>query len=230
MIRTRNFTIAAAAVAATIASAPADAQIALSNLVLELSPGKDSRQDVEVLNTGADRTYVAVEPAEIVNPGTPGEVRRTDPDPEKLGLLVAPSRMILDAGQRKLVRIAQLGAPGDRERIYRVTVKPVVGPISSGQSGLKLLIGYDVLVLVRPAKPLPSVSVTRAGDTVTFVNDGNVSVELEQGRQCDSSGKVCSDLPGKRLYAGARWATQIKPGNRPEYLLRSPGQVVRKVF
>ena len=41
MIRTRNFTIAAAAVAATIASAPADAQIALSNLVLELSPGKD---------------------------------------------------------------------------------------------------------------------------------------------------------------------------------------------
>lgn len=232
MIRLRKIQVAAAAavLAAAIAPSAAKAQIVLSNLVVELSAGKEARQDVEVLNNGADRAYVAVEPAEIVNPGTPSETRRTDPDPEKLGLLVAPSRMILEAGQRKLVRIAGLGAPSDRERIYRVTVKPVVGPISADQTGLKVLIGYDVLVIVRPARPQASISVTKSGDTVTFHNDGNVSVELEQGRQCDSSGKACSDLPGKRLYAGAQWATQVKPGNRPEYTLRSPGQAVRKTF
>jgi P pilus assembly chaperone PapD len=204
MIRTPRFTVAAAvALAAALAPAAAQAQIVLSNLVVELSPGKDSRQDVEVLNNGSERAYVAVEPAEIVNPGTPAEARRSDPDPEKLGLLVAPSRMILEAGQRKLIRIAELAAPGDRERIYRVTVKPVVGPISSDQSGLKLLIGYDVLVLVRPAQPRPSVTVTRAGDTVTFVNDGNVSVELEQGRQCDPTDKLCSDLRQEALCGRA---------------------------
>lgn len=232
MIRSKKCFVAATAgaVAATVAPPAANAQIALSNLVVEISPGKDARQDVEVLNTGADRAYVAVEPAEIVNPGTPAEVRRTDPDPEKLGLLVAPSRMILEGGQRKLIRIAELAPPGDRERIYRVTVKPVVGPLASDQSGLKVLIGYDVLVMVRPARPQASISVTRSGDTVTFHNDGNVSVELEQGRQCDASGKLCSDLPGKRLYSGAQWATQLKPGNHPEYMLRSPGQAVRKVF
>jgi P pilus assembly chaperone PapD len=232
MIRTCSFTVAAAAVAlgATIAPAPANAQIVLSNLVVELSPGKDSRQDVEVLNNGLDRAYVAVEPAEIVNGGTPAEARRTDPDPEKLGLLVAPSRMILEAGQRKLVRIAQLAAPGDRERIYRVTVKPVVGPISSDQTGLKVLIGYDVLVLVRPAQSQASVTATRSGDTITFRNDGNVSVELHDGRQCDASGKICSDLPGKRLYAGAQWSTPVKPGTHAEYMLKSPGQNLRKVF
>jgi P pilus assembly chaperone PapD len=232
MILTRIVAAAALAslLASVVAPAPASAQIALSNLVIELSPGKDSRQDIEVLNTGADRTYVAVEPAEVVNPGTPSEARRTDPDPEKLGLLVAPSRMILEAGQRKLIRIAELGVPPERERIYRVTVKPVVGPISGEQSGLKLLIGYDVLVLMRPAQPRPSITVTRSGDTITFHNDGNVSVELEDGRQCDPAGKACSDLAGKRLYAGAQWATQLKPGNHPQYLLRSPGQAIRKVF
>ncbi len=128
----------------------AHAQIALSDLVVELHPGKDSRQDVEVANNGSDRAFVAIEPAEIVNPGTSAETRRSDPDPEKLGLLVSPSRMILEAGQRKLIRFADIEPASDRERVYRVTVKPVVGEIAKEQSGLKLLIGYDVLVLARP--------------------------------------------------------------------------------
>jgi P pilus assembly chaperone PapD len=209
---------------------PAAAQIVLSNLVVELLPGKDSKQDVEVWNQGSDRSYVAIEPAEVLNPGTPAELRRTDPDPEKLGVLVSPARMILDPGQRKLVRISEIAPPGERERVYRVTVKPVAGPIAANQSGLKVLIGYDVLVLVRPAQPKASIAATRSGETITFRNDGNVSVELEQGRQCDASGKSCSDLPGKRLYAGAQWSTQVKPGYRPEYTLRSPAEVVHKTF
>ena len=209
---------------------PAAAQIVLSNLVVELLPGKDSKQDVEVWNQGSDRSYVAIEPAEVLNPGTPAESRRTDPDPEKLGVLVSPARMILDSGQRKLVRISEIAPPGERERVYRVTVKPVAGPIAANQSGLKVLIGYHVLVLVRPAQPKANIAATRSGETITFRNDGNVSVELEQGRQCDASGKSCSDLPGKRLYAGAQWSTQVKPGYRPEYTLRSPAEVVHKTF
>jgi P pilus assembly chaperone PapD len=209
--------------------APATAQIQLSNLVVELTPGKDSRQDVEVWNSSSDRAYVAVEPSEIVNAGTSGETRRTEPDPEKLGVLVSPARMILDPGQRKLVRIANI-APSDRERVYRVTVKPVAGPIAADQSGLKILLGYDVLVLARPSQPRPSVSASRSGNTMTFRNDGNVSVELEEGRQCDASGKACADLAGKRLYAGADWSIEVKPGYRPEYTLRSPGQRVHKLF
>lgn len=209
---------------------PAAAQIVLSNLVVELLPGKDSRQDVEVWNNSPDRSYVAIEPAEVLNPGSPSESRRTDPDPQKLGILVSPARMILDPGQRKLVRIAEITPTADRERVYRVTVKPVAGPIAADQSGLKVLIGYEVLVLVRPAQPRASITATRSGETVTFRNDGNVSVELEQGRQCDATGKICSDLPGKRLYAGSQWSTQVKPGDRPEYTLRSPGEVVRRTF
>jgi P pilus assembly chaperone PapD len=221
---------AAAAFLAALPLGAASAQIVLSNLIVELAPGKDSRQDIEVGNSAPDRAYVAVEPAEIVDAGTRSETRRSEPDPEKLGLLVAPSRMILEAGQRKLIRIAEIAPPDERERVYRVTVKPVVGKVTSEQSGLKVLVGYDVLVLVRPAQPHPSISATRAGDSVTFRNDGNVSVELVEGRQCDSTGKVCSELPGKRLYAGAQWSTQLKAGYHPEYRLKSPGQSVRKTF
>jgi len=226
-VRTR---MAALLLYSAIFAAPARAELVLSQLIVDLQPGNDSRQDIEAWNNGDERAYVAVEPSEIVNAGTGSESRRTDPDPEKLGLLVSPARMILEPGQRKLIRLADISPPADRERVYRVTVKPVAGKLTSNQSGLKVLVGYDVLVLVRPAQPRPNISASRAGDIVTFRNDGNVSVELVDGRQCDASGKLCSDLPGKRLYAGAIWSEPIRPGQHAEYTLRSPGQSLRKVF
>ena len=146
--------ISAAAFLAVVPVSAASAQIVLSNLIVDLSPGKDARQDIEVLNSAPDRAYVSVEPAEIVDAGTLSQMRKLEADPEKLGLLVAPSRMILEGGQRKLIRIAAIAPPADRERVYRVTIKPVIGHVTSGQSGLKILVGYDVLVVCPGIRPI----------------------------------------------------------------------------
>ena len=54
----------------------ARAELALSQLVVELEPGKNSRQDIEIWNNGPDLAYVAVEPREVVGAGTPAEARR----------------------------------------------------------------------------------------------------------------------------------------------------------
>lgn len=232
-VNLQRFVLCTATLLLANAAAPfaaAHADLVLSELIVDLGPGKQSRQDVEVWNNSSDRTYVAVDPREVLQAGTPAESRRQDPDPEKLGLLVSPARMILEPGERKLIRVAEIAPPGERERDYRVTVKPVVGPLSSAKSGLKILVGYDVLVLVRPPQPQANVSFTRSADKGTFRNDGNVSVELIEGRQCDSAGKTCIDLPGKRLYPGAQWSEELKPGYRAEYTLRSPGQTVKKQF
>lgn len=208
----------------------ARADIVLSELIVELQPGKHAREDIEIWNKDENRAYVAVEPAEIVDPGRPGQNRREEPDPEKLGLLVAPARMILEPGQRKLVRIAALGADPARERVYRVTVKPVAGPLSSDASGLKVLVGYDVLVLVRPGEARPDVTGQRSGNRLALHNGGNVSVELTQGRQCDSAGQNCRDLPGKRLYAGADWTETLPSTGPAEYMVRSPAGQSRMKF
>ena len=218
-----------AAMAALVRPAPARAELVLSELIVDLQPGQRSRDDIEVWNDSPDRSYVAIEPREITEPGLASQSSRQDPDPEKLGLLVAPARMILDPGQRKLVRIAVMGAASDREHVYRVTVKPVVGGISSDASGLKIMVGYDVLVLVRPSKLLPSVNAARDGRTIAFANAGNVSVELIDGRQCSSS-RQCTALPGKRLYPGASWSVQLPSDLPAEYVFKSPGHADRKRF
>lgn len=218
----RAFAIAALMTGAAIAvpTTAARAELVLSQLVVELTPGDRSRSDIEIWNDDPERAYVAAEPRLVINPGTPSESRREDPDPEKLGLLVSPPRMILEPGQRRLLRIAAIAPPADREQVYRVTVKPVVGELSAPASGLKVLVGYDVLVLVRPKDISPHVSGSREGGKLILRNDGNVSVELVDGKRCDDAGNICSDLPGARLYAGAEKTFDVKAGGQVQYKLK----------
>ena len=221
--------IVTALIAALLPSA-ARAELVLSELIVELQPGRQVRDDLEIWNNSPERAYVAVEPREIVNPSLPSQSERREADPEKLGLLVSPSRMILEPGARKQVRVATLLAGTDRERVYRVTVRPVVGGVEAKDTGLKILVGYDVLVLVRPAQALPNVTAVRNGRKLKFSNSGNVSVEMMSGKQCDSARERCADLPGKRLYPGASWTVELGSDGPAEYVLRSPGRADRRVF
>ena len=230
MIYRKTFIRIAASVALLSFGSSASAGIVLSDLIVELQPANQLKDDIEVWNDSPDRAYVAVEPREILQPGTPEEAVRKDPDPEKLGLLVTPTRMVLEPGQRKLLRLATLAPPSDKERIYRVTVKPVAGDLQAQNSGLKILVGYDVLVLVRPTVSAPLVSGVRSGRTLKFTNSGNASVELVDGRQCDSSRQHCVDLPGKRLYAGASWSEQLNSDLPVEYTVREGKKVDRRTF
>jgi P pilus assembly chaperone PapD len=209
--------------------APARAELVLSQLIVELKADGKMRDDIEVWNNSPERAYVAVDPNEIINPGQASEERRREPDPEKRGLLVAPARLILEPGQRKLVRVAALAAGVERERVYRVTVKPVAGELSAERSGLKILVGYDVLVLLRPANAHPQLTARRSGNSLTFRNDGNASLELADGRQCAPDGK-CARLPGKRLYAGAQWSEPLSSAQPVEYRVICEGRSDRRIF
>jgi len=142
-------------------------------------------------------------------------------DPSKLGLLASPARLILEPGQRRTLRIAAIGTPSMDERVYRVTVKPVSGEVAGSTSGLKLLVGYDLLVLVRPAAVRNAVRASRSGATLMISNTGNASVELAEGKQCDATGKACQALPAKRLYAGASWSQHLPLSTSGEYRVRS---------
>lgn len=232
-MNSRSILIAAALLVGVSMLAPqreARAELSLSQLVVELQPGKHAREDIEVRNIGAELMYVAIDTREILNAGTPAESTRESPNPAQLGLLVSPARMVLEPGQRKLIRVAAISAPGNRERVYRVRVKPVVGQLSSEQSGLKILIAYDVLVLSKPTNPQPMVRGVRRDNVLVLRNDGNTSVELTDGKQCDASIKLCEPLPGGRLYAGAEKTVAITPTRRAHYVLKAPGVLTSKDF
>ena len=198
---------------------PANAELIVSDLIVELSANDSARKDIEVWNDSNERSYVEILADEVLNPGTDSEKRIRESDPEILGLLVSPNRMILEPGQRKLLRIARISRDPSRERIYRIAVKPVVGELAGEASGLKVLIGYDILVIARLAHPVAQISGSRDGKILIVRNDGNSSAELVNGRQCDAN-KQCTNLPGKRLYGGATWKQNLPASGTVEYSVK----------
>ncbi len=214
-----------------LAATPAAAGIALSRAVVDIQSSDAAAQDIDIWNDGSEVAYVTVEPAEIVSPGLPGETRTAITDPGVGGLLVTPQRLILQPGEHKLIRIGAIIPRGNTDRIYRVAIKPVAGPVSAPVTALKLLVGYDVLVIYRPARPTVKVVSERNGNILTLRNDGNSNVEIYEGRQCDPARPtVCVTLPAKRLYAGQVWQQTLTMAGPVDYRIAQGSHTSQQRF
>ncbi|MEO1574719.1 MAG: hypothetical protein AAFU65_07150, partial [Pseudomonadota bacterium] len=139
------------------------ASMVLSNVIVHFEPGEPPREDIEIENNGDETLYIEVKPHRVHAPGTPEERREIIRNPRESGLLVTPNRLVIGPGARKRLRLVNLAPDSPEERVYRVAVTPVVGDVSAAQSGLKVLIGYEVLVLTQPPSPSPDLVARRLG-------------------------------------------------------------------
>lgn len=208
----------------------ARADLVLSQVIVDLAPGKPAREDIEVWNDGAERIYVGAEPFEILGSGTPHEQRVPVEAGKDTGLLVSPQRMLLEPGERRIIRIAAIAARPESERTFRVAIKPVVGELVSDQSGVKVLIGYDALVLVRPQQQVDDLRAERSGRLLILRNEGNTSQEIFAGSQCANDGDDCRALPAKRLYPGAMWSQTLPFETKVDYKSAIGSTVRKRVF
>lgn len=199
-------------------SLPAQAEFILSNAIVEFSPTGETQQDVDLISRSNDQDYIVTELYEVLAPGTPEEKRVLIEDPAEAGLLVTPEKTILPGGGRQVLRLVLLRSPQEAERIYRVVVKPVITDIkSSSKMGLKVLVGYEMLVIVRPLKLVNSYTLTRNGRQLNITNNGNSNLLLEVGKQCPrntNEESACKPTPSVRVYAG-RNATAELPFDAP---------------
>lgn len=223
----KSLAVLLGAVGMVALSVPASAEIVLSQVIIDLPPNEPPRQDIEVWNNGDERAYVSAEPAEIQLPGTDREVRLPAGNPDTSGLLVTPRRVILEPGERRVIRVAYVGDRQAADRVYRLAVKPVAGLITAKNDALKVFVGYDALVLVRPENREGDIVAERQGNALTLRNESNTAQEVFQGRQCNASQSECYELPSKRLYPGTEWR-QILPFDAPVSYKFAVGPEVRE--
>jgi P pilus assembly chaperone PapD len=192
----------------------AHAEFIVSNAILEFTSETPTQQDIEIINRSGDNDYVDTEIRQIVHPGQPDQSKELISNPADAGILVTPNKTILAAGNRKVMRFVLLKKLDNAEHTYFVAVKPVIkGAESTSKLGLKILVGYEVLVIVRPAEMKPSETLTRAGKMLTVENTGNTSLLLREGRQC-SSVTSCTQLPVRRIYPGEKASIEL-PADLP---------------
>ncbi len=185
------------------------AGISVDRSIMEFEPDGEYFTDISVYNSEKTKAYVAVSVFEVVNPGQKNEAKQPLTDPDKALLIATPSRMVLEPGQASPVRVLNLDEDQNDERIYRILVEPVSGRLKGDVDGVKVLVSYEMLVIVRPQNPVIKVLAQRSGTNITFYNNGNTSVYLESGRQCSpNKADDCKELSGTRLYKGASWSTE----------------------
>jgi P pilus assembly chaperone PapD len=207
----------------------AQAGLSVSPVVVDFAANDPPRADIDLYNDGSERLYVVIEPARIDHPGTASEQRIQTPDPQALGLLATPNRLVIEPGQHKFVRVVLLLDPGKEDRVFRVGVRPVAGPVVANASGIKILIGYDLLMIQRPANAAASVTAARAAGGLSFHNAGNTNAELFNGALCVADNK-CTKLPGHRLYGGADWHIALSGTGRVTYSVRTGTKITQETF
>lgn len=202
---------------------PAAASITVDKAEVVVTAETD-RETLIVSNPRDTPAFVEISAREILNSGQNPEESNRSPDPRVVGLLAAPTRLALAPGERRAVRLQFLDPPRARDRVWRVLVQEVSGPVEAETSGVMMLIGYDVLVIQRPAAARAAVSVMRNGAELTVTNTGNSFAILIDGRQCPGGeANPCVDVVGARIYAGqTRTLTSTDASAPVTFKLKTP--------
>lgn len=211
------------------ASASADMYVDRSIVIFE--PGEPARQDIKVTNSDQAALYVQVEVLEVQKAGTVDENRVRITDPSKLKLLATPNKLVIPPNGQKLIRIVNLEADNDHERIYRINVTPIVAPLEEESSQLRIVVAYQILTIIQPNEPGSELNAQRNDRVITFVNSGNTNVLLSDGKQCNPINPTeCTDLTSRRLYADNEWQLEL-PFDAPViYSIRSFDGIKTQVF
>lgn len=192
-------------------AAPAHAEFAMSEMVIDFAPDAPRQHDVELISQDKETQYIATETIVVEHAGLPDEKRTTFSDPQKSGLMLTPNKMVLAPSARKQMRLLLLKPQAEQDQIYRLVVKPVIQGVEAKNQrmALKVLVGYEALVIVRPKEPKIDIKAVRKGNSLTLTNNGNTNANLQSGQQCDATGSNCKELNVTRIYAGQEWTTTL---------------------
>lgn len=176
----------------------------IDRAVITFSPDDSPREDLVVSNPDDEPLFIDIEVLTVSHPGTGVEERKVVKDPESIGLIATPRRMMVPPGGQRIVRLVNLNGHEDRERVYRVNLNPVSGPVESEQMGVRILVGYQLLVFAEPRERDVKLEGKRQGRELTLFNAGNVNIVAQNSEQCPPSPTPgeCETVKGRRLYPG----------------------------
>ena len=213
------------AAATLLLTCTVQAQLTVNKIIVDFTSDMAPRDDVLLSNTSSSETlYINVEVLEVSDPGTDQEQRVIVDDPAQIGLIATPSRLILPPNGRQQVRLVNMITDNDSDRIFRVNFTPVAGETEVESTGVRLMIGYQALVIVRPERSNADIDMVRDNNAITLTNTGNTNLYLEGLRQCETAREEqCQSLADQRLYPGNSSTIEL-PGDGPVFFTAYDGR------
>lgn len=210
-----------------LSASTTQAAMLLDKAIVHFGPGAPNRQDVEIRNPDKEPMYIKVEILEVHNPGMKNEERKVVTNPKAAKFLVTPSKLVIPPGGRKSVRMLNIGQlPVDKDKVFRINLTPVTPDVEAKQMAIKVVVGYQLLVLIQPNTPKADIQATRVGKKLVLHNAGNTNVLLRSGSNCPHqappakpSSEGCVEMQSKRLYAGNTAEVELTYDTPVEYFM-----------
>jgi P pilus assembly chaperone PapD len=188
-----------------------------SELTLDVSQilfenNEKTKRVVKVNNVNPETpVYVDVIVNEVLQPelGTKSKLKRHN-QPADAGIYVSPGKMVIKKGvDFQPMSIVNINQNLEKERVYRIDVRPVASGLQSHQSmAIKVLLAYDVLVHVQPEKPFIEASHYYTDKSLVIKNTGNARFFVANGKVCNEADE-CFDAPSGFIYSGAEGAVPM---------------------
>jgi P pilus assembly chaperone PapD len=187
-------------------------EILLDTTQLTFNKNEKTKQVINIRNVNQDTpVYVEILVNEVLEPekGTKSELKRHE-SPMSVGLFVAPGKMVIQKGvASQSLSIININNTLDKERVYRVDVRPVISGIEQTESmAVKVLMAYDIVIHVQPDAPFISSSYSFDGNSLILSNDGNARFFATNGKACKSEYE-CYDLDSGFIYSGKKGRLQV---------------------
>nr|WP_010133622.1 hypothetical protein [Microbulbifer agarilyticus] len=207
---------------------PALAGMSLDKIIVYLDDSPNVREDIVVSNPDEETLYLKTEVYRVDNPGFEDEKRIRVVDPKEFKLLVSPAKAVIGSGESKRFRMMSLERDLTKEKVYRVTFRPVVGDIESDRTAVKILVAYQALIFVQPQNGKYQLEVTRQGDRWSLKNNGNINVEVSNVQYCPDALNCQKLNVGGRLYAGNTVSLDV-PMQGGELVLLAQGREAEQI-
>jgi len=186
------------------------ANLSLNKVLIRFEKGDRPVNNISITNKGAIILKVRAEIIEVKNAGQDSveELKTRD-------LMLAPKVFELKPGETRVARVVLRKPPKDREKIFRVRFIPdkvaQTEEMESNGMSVKIgvVIGMGALVIAAPQNPSPKLTFTREDGKITFVNEGNITAQLQRDKFCSDDVPECINLSGKRIYPGATYVLDV---------------------
>lgn len=194
-------------------------------IVVALDPaGEGARQQFLVENTESRRIALQIKIVRREAKASGGE--RTSPERENF--IVTPPQMVLDPGQKQVIRLQWIGPSNlEKEQAYHLIVDPVEVRTEQNleQSQVKVLFRYKASVYVRPEGVQPDLQVGNVarrsaneiavdlqnnGSQHILPDDVELAVQSEAGQQVTLSGDEVEAIKSTNFIAGERQTVALK--------------------
>jgi len=193
---------------------PSHAQLNVDKSILELS-NKTNKTNVRLSNSGEDTLYINLNLVEIIDPARSDTESKALTNPATDGIIIHPRQIVLQPGQARTAKVMLSQAVESQDRVFRLNIKPLAGDAlpnadAEQSAGVRIMLGYQLLVLARPDKLDIDVEMTRNDNNVVFNNKSNTSVLLRELSACN--GDSCTEMTPNRLYPNEVLTVEMPQG------------------